>query len=265
MERRYFGRLENAFSAARLQPYGSGSGTDLDTIANYLWNTALSEALYPLLQNVEVVLRNSIHSAATALLGTDFWFDLPAIQNTTTKDMQRKQLIAARQAYRKSAQRRLPPGSPIPPATSGQLVAQLNFGFWTGIMNRPFTHPLWPPTSTTASPGILLASFPNAPSSYQSREPLLHRFDRIRVLRNRVFHYEHVWDWTSPAIGWQPAITDLNQQYIETIEALSWINPIAADTVRILDHFLAVWEQGPSYYRRNLDTMLSFADMLTRP
>ena len=261
MEARYATRLEWAFSADRLARYRPPGGDDRDMIATYLWNVALCAALAPLLHNVEGALRNSLHAAATALFDDEFWFDRPFVQD---KPVQRRRIAAARLAYREQRQRRLPAGAPIPPPSSAQLVARLPFGFWTGIMHRPFTIPLWPPVPSAAQPGILRAAFPYAPVSYRSRAPLFHRFDRLRLLHHRAFRYEPVWDWRLPAVGWQAPVVDLNRQHAEVVEALRWIEPLAADAVLLLDQFPAVWGRGRGYYRRGLGSLLNGADRRER-
>lgn len=58
-----FQELEKSISSNRLQTYKSLSiPTDNEkTIANYIYNTRLSENFYLLLQNLEVTLRNAIY------------------------------------------------------------------------------------------------------------------------------------------------------------------------------------------------------------
>lgn len=261
MDARYIAHLRRAFSPERLASYRPPGGDDLETAANYLWNIALCEALYPALQIIEVALRNSIHNAASTLLGNHYWFD-PPFMNDPRRTIQREQVAAARANWSKNERRKHPPGYVLPPATPGQIVAELMFGFWTGVLNRPFIGPFWPATPTAGDPGILAAVFPHVPTSYRSRELLLHRFERIRILRNRVFHYEHVWDWRQPPIGWQRAVTNIAQQHAEAIEALRWINPVAADTLQLVDRFPTVYANKRAHYRRNLDAVLGLAGAL---
>jgi len=42
------------------------SDDDLTLLGRYAWNVALSEALYPILQSLEIALRNGIHRSAAA-------------------------------------------------------------------------------------------------------------------------------------------------------------------------------------------------------
>lgn len=261
MAARYFAHLQRACSRERLAPYRPPGGDDLEAAANYLWNVALCEALDPTLQIIEVALRNSIHDAAGALLDRPSWSDPPSM-NDPKRHIQREQVATARANWAKNARRKHPPGAALPPATPGQIVAELLFGFWTGVMNRPSIGPFWPAAPTARDPGILAAAFPKVPTRYRSREPLFHRFERSRILRNRVFHYEHVWEWRQPARGWQPAVTSVARQHAEAIEALRWINPVAADTRQLVDRFPGVYANTRADYRRNLDAVLGIAGAL---
>ena len=63
-------KLRIVLSDERLAAYETmtpGDG-DLDTFCHYAWNLSLSESLYPILQCVEVALRNTIHEAAAIIL-----------------------------------------------------------------------------------------------------------------------------------------------------------------------------------------------------
>jgi hypothetical protein len=75
MQATFFELLLKAISENRLAPYRQDNdNTNLSCHARYLWNTLLSESLYPPLQGLEVSLRNSIHSAITKTSGSEDWF-----------------------------------------------------------------------------------------------------------------------------------------------------------------------------------------------
>ena len=74
--------LERAISSERIGTYLRACGGDLvSAIQMYEKNTALSEALYGVLQALEVTLRNSLHRELAAHYGVDNWFDcLPLLR-----------------------------------------------------------------------------------------------------------------------------------------------------------------------------------------
>ena len=69
--------LLGAISEPRFGRYLAQAGDNdaLGSLACYLWNTLLSESLYPVLQGVEVTLRNSIRKAAAEKFGSAGWLD----------------------------------------------------------------------------------------------------------------------------------------------------------------------------------------------
>jgi hypothetical protein len=74
-----FALLQVTLSADRLAPYRRPlDQDDLDAAARYLWNVALCEALYPVLQAQEIALRNTLHNAISSLQGA-MWFDAPGL------------------------------------------------------------------------------------------------------------------------------------------------------------------------------------------
>lgn len=74
------------------------------------------------------------------------------------------------------------------PLEADRIVAELNFGFWSNLLNRPYEQQqvLWPT--------LLRAVFPYAPARFRNRPALSRRFNEIRQLRNRIFHHEPIWD-----------------------------------------------------------------------
>lgn len=59
-----FDELERLFSKSRLETYYRIFPSDKEkAITYYQINTQISESLYPLLSNFEIVLRNSIHNS----------------------------------------------------------------------------------------------------------------------------------------------------------------------------------------------------------
>jgi hypothetical protein len=161
----------NAISENRLTPYHPKieSVNDLTCYGRYLWNTALSESLYPSLHGLEVTLRNNIHNAITQELGQENWFD------HILAEPERKVLEEIK--GRLTRQRR--------PLDIGQLVASSSFGFWVSLLNRRYENVLWAK--------LLKPICPYMPNREPTRNTLSHRLNRIRELRNRVFHHKPIW------------------------------------------------------------------------
>lgn len=206
--------LTRPVSPVRLEAYRPVGGSDLDMVVNYLWNTELSEALYLCLQAFEVALRNSIHIALSHRFKTEFWFDQGVLLDWQEETLQeaRDQLTT----YNK-------------PHEPGRIVAELPFGFWSSMFNSPY-EPIW-----YADGAVLLDTvFPNLPRSLRKRKLISRRIERIRRLRNRVFHYEPVWNKT-----------DLQDRHHQIDEALTWISTEMRDVMALSDRFDSVYSDKP--------------------
>ncbi len=67
--------VEKLLSQKRLSTYYNLFPTDKEKAVVYFWlNIQISESLYPLLSNLEIVLRNSIHNSFTVHYKSDQWF-----------------------------------------------------------------------------------------------------------------------------------------------------------------------------------------------
>ncbi len=174
-ERDWFNALQRPISPIRLEAYREEDASDIETLANYFWNMELSEALYPSLQAFEIALRNGIHSALTDHFKDAMWFDRPDLM----LDWQTEAVAKAREELTKHNKAHEP----------GRIIAELHFGFWHSMFNRPYEEVLWYANGAA----LIEAVFPHLPRHLRKRKEIWRRIDRIRRLRNRVFHYEPIW------------------------------------------------------------------------
>src|SRR5467141_2132083 len=90
----FFLILCQATSTVRLDAYRQRrirrnvGDSDLEVCADYLWNIALCESLYPVLQWLEVTLRNNLHESISALYGSN-WFNSSIIQSREADTVQK--------------------------------------------------------------------------------------------------------------------------------------------------------------------------------
>jgi hypothetical protein len=101
--------------------------------------------LYPTLQAFEVGLRNSVHSALSKHFHSENWFD----QAGRLLNWQRYAVQEARADLTKHGK----------PHDAGRIVAELNFGFWHSMFNRPYEAGLWHANGAA----LLAAVFPHLP------------------------------------------------------------------------------------------------------
>ncbi|MGH2561360.1 MAG: hypothetical protein ACRDJH_20030 [Thermomicrobiales bacterium] len=209
---RFVADLYPPISRARLERYRSGDGSDLDMVINYLWNSALGEALYCSLSAVEVTLRNTLHDTLTNHFGTSTWYDLRLLDYEQTNHVARAK--AAVRGYGRQV-------------TPGRVVSELTFGFWVTILSRNYDSRLW--RGVQGAP--LKTAFPRIPKRLRQRGTIHQRYNDIRKLRNRVFHFEPIWD--------RPYLLAEHQAIYE---AIAWISPPMRDAIALVDRFPIVYQ-----------------------
>jgi|SRR5271166_3866353 len=179
--------LKRALSQERLGSYLALSDNNLrEAIRLYERNTSLSEALYGLLQGLEVALRNAMHRELSLGLAQEDWYN-----SVTWQLAQREQIDNAKDGLQKKAK----------PIVPGGMVAELTFGFWVGLTGPKYSVDLWE--------RHLYKSFPNAKLG---RKQLNKRLESIRLLRNRVAHHE-------PILS-----RDLEKDAGRILETIGWIS-----------------------------------------
>lgn len=89
--------------------------------------------------------------------------------------------------------------------TTGKVIPELSFGFWTSLLASKFEKTLWK--------NIRLA-FPNCPKDIRKRKTMSSKFNGVRKLRNRIFHHESV-TWSIPA---------LKNYRNEIVEGIDWLD-----------------------------------------
>ena len=211
MNQRFFVNIQQVLSPERLSAYGQDHPGSCVVLARYLWNAALCESLYSPLQMCEVALRNAIHYTMCQLYG-DAWYD-----RIELRDIGKQQLAAAKKNI--SNARR-----PIVPC---RVVAELPFGFWTSMFEDHYER------NTQFLPGGIRNVLPKMPKPLHKRKFIKDRLNKIRYLRNRVFHHERIVHWK-----------DLQEQHSRLIETIGWISPELCDVALKLDRFLETYTHG---------------------
>jgi len=179
--------LEKALSTDRLAPYYlQARGDRWVAIRLYERNTKLSEALYGVLQGLEVLLRNSIHRTMTKDIGKEDWYE-----HVPFLDSEREQIEIAKKAI----------ADRPAPVTPGRVIAELNFGFWVRMHSGQYEKAFW----VKHLHKIYAASM-------QTRA-LHDRLIQIKTLRNRIAHHETL------------IKRDVQKDYRDILQAIGWISP----------------------------------------
>lgn len=123
----FIGGIERALSLERLMGYQTAYAKSFssDPVVLYRWNIILSQSLYPLLHVLEVGLRNAIFTATARRYNDPQWL----LKGSLLDPKELKKLEKPIHYLRCRGK-----------LDSGHLVAELNFGFWCGLLDRRYEH-----------------------------------------------------------------------------------------------------------------------------
>ncbi len=202
--------LEKLFSEKRLSTYYNMFPLNKEkAIEYYRLNLQISESLYPLLSNLEIILRNSIHNSFTIHYKSNDWFlhlTQPELLDQIT--IAKKKILSANNYL-----------------TSDKLVAELTFGFWTSLFNKQYAKDFWKP---------LMYAFPLLDAQNKHRDKVSYKLNQIRKFRNRIFHYE-------------PICNDLEAlaaNHKNILQILNWINTDIVTWTKQIDRFENLYKQA---------------------
>ena len=182
--------LIDVLSNERFETYRRwADGDEALAVRLYTFNVQLSAALYSPLHILEVALRNLVDRRLTAIYGPDWLNDPVALPGRYQRDCVAK---ARTQLLREHK-----------PASHGQMIAELTFGFWSSLFGRDATR-LW----QHLRPIFQTKGLQRGTVAAQLRD--------LRRLRNRVAHYE-------PILA-QP----LGHLYGDLTTLTGWLSPAAA-------------------------------------
>lgn len=191
--------IERSLSSDRFNSYLiDAKGDNSGAIRLYERNTELSEALYGVIQGLEVTLRNAIHRTLQKGTGSDNWYDHIQLQELE-KQLLEQAKKTVEEAYK--------------PVTPPRVIAKINFGFWVRLTTATYEKQLWVPHLYKIFPLKMMRSLLNK------------RLHSIKDLRNRIAHHERI------------SKRDLKKDYAEIIETIKWICPITSDWVKDTNRF----------------------------
>lgn len=155
----------------------------------YSYNVQLSSDFYASLHMMEVALRNKADEALIAAFGAG-WLTDPGV---LTEAYQKGCVTKAQEMLFRDGKA----------ATHSQMIAELNFGFWSSLFGPSSNH-LWGKLRPIFQTGGI------------KRALIAHKLRDLRRLRNRIAHYE-------PILA-QP-IPTLHQ---DILNLTAWMSPVAS-------------------------------------
>lgn len=237
-----YSEAKKLISSARLSSYKKfiNSDNDAELLGAYSWNMAIVGAFYPLMQIVEVALRNAINNAGKEYITPEqdkHWIDsLPYTQDENdagqqvtaqqVKDFKQK-ISRAKSAAKKSLDEK---GITNKEPTLDQIISQTDFATWEYIFDKHYYEGNNSVNANFIWPRSLLKVFKKLPRTTE-KNPLFHqrdiirrRIEEIRLFRNRLSHNEPAWR-TSGARNKEEVIIQLSGMVENIMELLFWISP----------------------------------------
>ena len=207
MNNDFFKSLERSISSSRISTYKSKDHTKIETIADYVLNAKISQNFYFLLQNLEVSLRNGIYDSFNKNYPNSDLFYL--FENNSFNRYKSKKEKHSRECWKMlcGAKYKL---KHMQTLSDGKIIAELNFGFWTELLtsrDNKYTD-MWRNIFSDVFPNYKIKS-----SIDQDKTFIALKIDNIRNFRNRIFHYEPIYNQS-----------DLINKHIDIIDVLTWLN-----------------------------------------
>lgn len=221
-----FKSLEKAISKDRLEHYAKifNLNSNKSIIKKYILNVELSKSLYFPLQTLETTLRNSIHEVLTQKFNNEFWFENESFINPKT--IVKGDITTARSKIENSKEQ-----------TSGRIISELNFGFWSYLFGRYYEQKIWNK--------YVKQIFPNIPKNMAKRRILAQIINTIKNLRNKVFHFDTIVN-----------IESLFEIHNQILEVIKWLNKDIYNLVSELDDFDYIYKNEEKVIEEKLDNLL---------
>lgn len=193
-------------SPERLAKYSQLSPNNLKRqIELYTWNTKLSESLYAPLQGLEIITRNYFDRTLQEKFD-QWWININLVHPQT-------RILSNTLSMLKEKNKSL---------NNNNLIADLSFGFWTGLLHAKYENNLWR--------SCLYYAFKNKPKPF-IRKNVHHEYHLLKLLRNRIAHHEPI------------LRSDLPNHYFRIIKMINWFCKDTALWIESQSSFIEAWHQ----------------------
>lgn len=187
--------LSRSVSSGRLAPYLFASDGDPEAAFRlYELNARFSAALYTPLQVLEVTVRNSMDRGLCDRFGGE-WIDLKTIK---LQQPQQDDILKAINEVATDEK-----GNAVD-YNRDDVIAELNFGFWVGLLGPKNDVEIWRKA--------LWKAFPHRPKGIE-RAAVQGALNSVRRLRNRIAHHCRI------------IHRDLAKDHKTILEAIGWVCP----------------------------------------
>ncbi|WP_305845232.1 Abi family protein [Photobacterium leiognathi] len=257
--------LSGVIPSSRLHVYKKVFRTknDIELHGVYVWTMKTASTLLPLMNALEIALRNAIHREASLKISNDWYDQLATKKRANWK--QKKQdtsninfYVKEKDEKKTKALRKVSRGIPSELTVHDIIIADMNFGFWENLLRECFNvnrnpKALWPQCLKSVFPG-----FP--PSLPLNNEDIRKKIEKIRDARNDISHHSPVWK-NKNVKNEADAINFINSTIDSIVDILSWIS---GENVSFLEKHSLIKDakrcntkEMLDWYKRDLTTISS--------
>ncbi len=214
--------------------------SDGDCLGLYIWNKKLCGVFLPVLQLLEISLRNAIHQGYVEhqirLLKAENKSDVEIA--TMIDRAWFRTFFESRKGRYEESWRQIE-GAEQKLATMGrpgdidQIIAKLSYGFWSHLCSddhdegKPDSLQLWPKIQADVFPGAMRNGV------YISMAEIRQLLVQINHMRNRIAHHEPIWH--SKQVYELPGfVNKLLQDFSKCLQVIGWINPSNLKTLALM-------------------------------
>lgn len=215
--------------------------SDEEAFGLYIWNKKVCSVFLPVLQLLEISLRNSVHEGniefqrkqhlasgksdedAEALLDRE-WFKNFFSANRITYPESWNQIAVAEAALKKSNRQ----------SDIDQIIAKLSYGFWSHLCGKAHNDTkqnsleLWPKIRDEVFPGAIRGGVHISMAEIQ--EVLV----QVNDIRNRIAHHEPIWHSTH-LYDISNFVNKLIRDFEKCVEVIGWINPSNLKAISLME------------------------------
>lgn len=202
--------------------------TDRECYGIYIWSQKASSSIYPLLQQLEVTLRNSIDKEAKNVMGLNWWDRVYVDQTKPKWDDFIFNINKGRNRYKNDYKKNHPmmlSSSIIVP--HDDVVANTDFYTWQSVLSDAFhsekrSHSniaLWPKITYKVLKGL-----DRKKPEKTSRLDFINELNEIRNYRNRLSHNDCIWIKIN-SNNLQSAVETIRGKINKIEELIKIINP----------------------------------------
>ncbi|HDR1791980.1 TPA: hypothetical protein RVS73_002063 [Pasteurella multocida] len=185
-----------------------------EKLSAYFAYQELSGYFLPVIQLIEISMRNAIDTELVKLFGTDWYSNIPQ------SDISRQLVLNAKSKLPKSSNR-------------NDMICRLTLGFWIYMLDAEYRNTkskcfIW-------NPDVQNNVFPNAynilnPKTKMSVKAIFDEMQKVLELRNRLFHHEPIWKGHN-CNSHEKAILNVIKNYDFLKKVLKWISQDSYDLI----------------------------------